>query len=95
MSLTHPPHLAMPSSSYFLNTPPHLAIPVHHISVTPRYFAKLALARLKQAGSLGGLCKHNACTMSSESAHMGSVVDGTIVLTASLQGLGKCLYDGF
>ena len=33
--------------------------------------------------------------MSSESAHMGSVVDGTIVLTASLQALGKCLYDGF
>ena len=29
------------------------------------------------------ICKHNACTMSSESAHMGSVLDCTIVLTAT------------
>ena len=54
-----------------------------------RYSVKLAVARLKQAGGLGGgaapppICKHNACTMSSESAHMGSVLDCTIVLTAT------------
>ena len=56
-----------------------------------RYSVKLPVARLKQAGGWGGgadppICKHNACTMSSESGHMGSVLHCTIVLAATPRG---------